>query len=222
MDTNFNPDKQHTLSKAVTISGTGLHTGVLVDMKLHPAHPGFGVQFQRVDLPGSAPIKADCDLVTDTSRGTTLQVDDAKVSTVEHILAALVGMGVDNVLIEINGPEIPIMDGSSQPFLELIEEAGVSEQEAAKAWYSLEENIYHYDEEKRVEMTAFPSTSYQITTLIDFNSPVLGTQHAGLKNMRDFKEEIAPCRTFCFLHELEMLLDNNLIKAATSTTLLSL
>ena len=212
MDTNFNPDKQHTLSKAVTISGTGLHTGVLVDMKLNPAHPGFGVQFQRVDLPGSAPIKADCDLVTDTSRGTTLQVDDAKVSTVEHILAALVGMGVDNVLIEINGPEIPIMDGSSQPFLELIEEAGVSEQEAAKAWYSLEENIYHYDEEKRVEMTAFPSTSYQITTLIDFNSPVLGTQHAGLKNMRDFKEEIAPCRTFCFLHELEMLLDNNLIK----------
>ena len=212
MDTNFNPDKQHTLSKAVTISGTGLHTGVLVDMKLSPAHPGFGVQFQRVDLPGSAPIKADCDLVTDTSRGTTLQVDDAKVSTVEHILAALVGMGVDNVLIEINGPEIPIMDGSSQPFLELIEEAGVSEQEAAKAWYSLEENIYHYDEEKRVEMTAFPSTSYQITTLIDFNSPVLGTQHAGLKNMRDFKDEIAPCRTFCFLHELEMLLDNNLIK----------
>ena len=212
MDTNFNPDKQHTLSKAVTISGTGLHTGVLVDMKLNPAHPGFGVQFQRVDLPGSAPIKADCDLVTDTSRGTTLQVDDAKVSTIEHILAALVGMGVDNVLIEINGPEIPIMDGSSQPFLELIEEAGVSEQEAAKAWYSLEENIYHYDDEKRVEMTAFPSTSYQITTLIDFNSPVLGTQHAGLKNMRDFKEEIAPCRTFCFLHELEMLLDNNLIK----------
>ncbi|HYK44339.1 MAG TPA: bifunctional UDP-3-O-[3-hydroxymyristoyl] N-acetylglucosamine deacetylase/3-hydroxyacyl-ACP dehydratase [Parafilimonas sp.] len=212
MDTNFNPDKQHTLSKAVTISGTGLHTGVLVDMRLNPAHPGFGVQFQRVDLPGSAPIKADCDLVTDTSRGTTLQVDDAKVSTVEHILAALVGMGVDNVLIEINGPEIPIMDGSSQPFLDLIEEAGVSEQEAAKAWYSLEENIYHYDEEKRVEMTAFPSTSYQITTLIDFNSPVLGTQHAGLKNMRDFKDEIAPCRTFCFLHELEMLLDNNLIK----------
>jgi len=212
MDNNFNPDKQHTLSKAVSISGTGLHTGVLVDMKLTPAHPGFGLQFQRSDLPGSAMIKADCDLVTDTSRGTSLQSGDVKISTVEHILAALTGMGVDNALIEINGPEIPIVDGSSQPFIELIEDAGVTEQEATKAWYSIEENIYYYDEEKRVEMTALPSTSYHITTLIDFNSPVLGTQHAGLKNMRDFKNEIAPCRTFCFLHELEMLLDNNLIK----------
>src|SRR6478735_5677835 len=212
MDVNFNPDKQHTLSKAVQISGTGLHTGVLVDMKLSPAHPGFGIQFKRTDVPDSSLIKADCDLVTDTSRGTTLQVGDVKVSTVEHILAALTGMGVDNSLIEINGPEIPIIDGSSQPFTELIEDAGVTEQEATKIWYSLEENIYYYDEEKRVEMTALPSTSYRLTTLIDFNSPVLGTQHAGLKNMRNFKTEIAPCRTFCFLHELEMLLDNNLIK----------
>jgi UDP-3-O-[3-hydroxymyristoyl] N-acetylglucosamine deacetylase/3-hydroxyacyl-[acyl-carrier-protein] dehydratase len=212
MDVNFNPDKQHTLQQAVSISGTGLHTGVLVDMNLSPANPGFGIQFKRTDLPDSFLIKADCDLVTDTSRGTTLQVGDAKVSTVEHLLAALAGMGVDNVLIEINGPEIPIVDGSSQPFVELIEEAGVTEQEAAKAWYSIEENIYYYDDEKRVEMTALPSTAYHITTLIDFNSPVLGTQHAGLKNMRDFKVEIAPCRTFCFLHELETLLDNNLIK----------
>ena len=212
MDNHFNPDKQHTLSKAAVISGTGLHTGVLVDMKLVPAHPGFGIQFHRIDLPGSSLIKADCDNVTDTSRGTTLQEGEAKASTVEHILAALVGMGIDNALIEINGPEIPIMDGSSQPFIELIEDAGITEQEATKAWYSLEENIYHYDEEKRVEMTALPSTNYQITTLIDFNSPVLGTQHAGLKNMKDFKTAIAPCRTFCFLHELEMLLDNNLIK----------
>lgn len=212
MDVNFNPDKQHTLSKAVSINGTGLHTGVLVDMKLNPANPGFGIQFQRTDISGSPLIKADCDLVTDTSRGTTLQIGEVKVSTVEHILAALTGMGIDNVLIEINGPEIPIIDGSSQPFTALIENAGITEQEAAKAWYSLEENIYYYDDEKRVEMTALPSTSYQITTLIDFNSPVLGTQHAGLKNIRDFKTEIAPCRTFCFLHELEALLDNNLIK----------
>jgi len=212
MDVNFNPDKQHTLLKAISISGTGLHTGVLVDMKLNPAHPGFGIQFKRTDLSDSPLIKADCDLVTDTSRGTTLQIGEAKVSTIEHLLAALTGMGVDNVLIEINGPEIPIVDGSSQPFTELIETAGVAEQEAAKAWYSIEENIYYYDEEKRVELTALPSASYGITTLIDFNSPVLGTQHAGLKNMRDFNTEIAPCRTFCFLHELEMLLDNNLIK----------
>lgn len=212
MDSNFNPDKQHTLNSSISISGTGLHTGVLVDMTLKPANPGFGIQFQRIDMPNQPIIKADCDLVTDTSRGTTLQVGDAKVSTVEHVLAALVGMGVDNVLIELNGPEIPIMDGSSMPFIELIEETGVLEQEAAKAWYSLDENIYHYDEEKRVEMVALPAMDYQITTLIDFNSPVLGTQHAGLKTIREFKSEIAPCRTFCFLHELEALLEHDLIK----------
>ena len=208
----FNPDKQHTLGKIASISGTGLHTGILVDMNMKPANPGFGLQFQRVDLPNKPIIKADCDLVTDTSRGTTLQVGDIKVSTVEHVLAALVGMGVDNCLIEINGPEIPIIDGSSEPFTDLIDKAGVVEQDAAKIWYSIDENIFFYDEEKRVEMVAMPAVDYQITTLIDFNSPVLGTQHAGLKSIKDFKTEIAPCRTFCFLHELEMLLDNELVK----------
>jgi len=212
MDQHFNPDKQHTLANSISISGTGLHTGVLVDMKLVPANPGFGIQFQRVDLPNTPIIKADCDLVTDTSRGTTLQVGDAKVSTVEHILAALVGSGVDNVLIEVNGPEIPIMDGSSAPFIELIESTGVLEQDAAKAWYSIDENIFHYDEAKRVEMVALPALDYQITTLIDFNSPVLGTQHAALTSIKDFNAEISPCRTFCFLHELEALLKHDLIK----------
>lgn len=212
MDKNFNPDKQHTIGKAVDISGTGLHTGINVDMVLRPANPGFGFQFQRSDLDGMPVIKADCDLVTDTSRGTTLEQGAVKVSTVEHILAALVGMGVDNCLIEINGPEIPIIDGSSEPFVKIIEEAGVIEQDAAKIWYTIDTNITLYDEVKRVEMTALPATSYQITTLIDFNSPVLGTQHAGLKSIKDFRNEIAPCRTFCFLHELEMLLDNNLVK----------
>ena len=212
MDANFNPDKQHTLAAIVSISGTGLHTGINVDMTLKPANPGFGFQFQRVDLPGMPIIKADCDLVTDTSRGTTLELGDAKVSTVEHILAALVGLGVDNCLIEVNGPEIPIIDGSSEPFVKIIESKGVIEQDAAKAWYSIDTNITYYDESKRVEITALPSLEYKITTLIDFNSPVLGTQHATLKSMKDFKSEIAPCRTFCFLHELEALLENNLIK----------
>ena len=212
MDQNFNPDKQHTINNSISISGTGLHTGVLVDMTLLPANPGFGFQFQRTDLPNQPIIKADCDLVTDTSRGTTLQMGDAKISTVEHILAALVGLGVDNVLIQVNGPEIPIIDGSSAPFIEKIEKAGVLEQDAAKAWYSIDENIFHYDDAKRVEMVALPALDYQITTLIDFNSPVLGTQHAALKTIKDFKSEIAPCRTFCFLHELEALLKNDLIK----------
>ena len=212
MNQTFNPDKQHTLTSEASISGTGLHTGIMVDMTLKPAAAGFGIQFQRVDMPGQPPIKADCDLVVDTSRGTTLQSGEAKVSTVEHILAALVGMGVDNVLIELNGPEIPIIDGSSKPFTDLIESTGVEEQDAEKIWYTIDENIHFIDEEKRVEMLAIPYKEYRINTLIDFNSPVLGTQHAQLKHMQDFKNEIAPCRTFCFLHELEMLLEHNLIK----------
>ena len=212
MATPFNPDKQHTIGKPVTISGTGLHTGILADLTLQPANPGFGLQFKRTDLADQPIIKADCDLVTDTSRGTTLESNGAKISTVEHVLAALVGMGIDNCLIEVTGPEIPIMDGSSAPFVELIEKAGIHEQDAAKTWYSIDENIFHYDEEKRVEMVLLPALDYQITTLIDFNSPVLGTQHAGLKTIKDFRTEIAPCRTFCFLHELEALLDNDLIK----------
>lgn len=212
MREKFNPDKQHTLSCSISISGTGLHTGILVDMVLNPANPGFGIQFKRIDLPEQPVIKADCDLVTDTSRGTTLENNGAKISTVEHILAALVGMGVDNCLIEIDGPEIPIIDGSSQPFVEIIDAAGVQEQEAAKHWYTIDTNISYYHENKRVEMVAMPAVDYKITTLIDFNSSVLGTQHAGLKDIGDFKTEIAPCRTFCFLHELEELLANNLIK----------
>ncbi|MEO7444317.1 MAG: UDP-3-O-acyl-N-acetylglucosamine deacetylase [Ferruginibacter sp.] len=212
MDKNFNPDKQHTLSSSIKISGTGLHTGIRVDMCLKPANPGYGFHFQRTDLAGTPPIKADCDLVTDTSRGTTLEQGEVKISTVEHVLAALVGTGVDNCLIEINGPEIPIIDGSSHPFVDIINKTGVVEQDAAKAWYTIDTNITFYDEKKRVEMTALPATNYEITTLIDFNSPVLGTQHASLKNMKQFAAEIAPCRTFCFLHELETLIDNNLIK----------
>ncbi len=212
MDKNFNPDKQHTLAQRITISGTGLHTGIQADMTLNPADPGFGFKFQRTDLPEKPVINADCDLVTDTSRGTTLQKGEIKVSTIEHILAALVGTGIDNCLIELNGPEIPIIDGSSAPFVKIIEETGVVEQGADKVWYSLDTSLSYYDEGKKVEMTAIPSEGYKITTLIDFNSPVLGSQHAALRDMKDFGTEIAPCRTFCFLHELEMLIDNNLIK----------
>src|SRR5258706_11026698 len=142
----FNPDKQHTLKSAVSISGTGLHTGVMAELTFRPAGPGFGLQFQRVDLPDQPIIKADCDLVTDVSRGTTLEANGAKVNTREHVLAALVGMGVDNCLIQVNGPEVPIMDGSSEPFVDLIEDAGVLEQDADKIWYTIDENISHYDE----------------------------------------------------------------------------
>lgn len=212
MDITFNENKQHTLASAVTISGTGLHTGVLANMTLTPAAVNFGFYFKRTDLEGSAPIKADCDLVTDTSRGTTIEKGEIKISTIEHVLAALVGKGIDNCLIEVSGPEIPIMDGSSMPFTEMITQAGVQEQEAEKIWYSLDEPISFYDEVKNAEFTAVPANEYRVTALIDFNSPVLGTQHADLKHINEFNKEIAPCRTFCFLHELEALLEHNLVK----------
>ncbi len=203
---------QQTLKGTVTLSGVGLHTGREVIMTLKPANPGYGIRFQRIDLPEKPIVKADADLVTDTSRGTTLEYNGARVSTIEHLLAALVGMSVDNVLIELNGPEVPIMDGSAKEFIEAIDSVGVQEQEAKRIVYAIDQNIHYFDPVKNVEMLAVPSSEYQITTLIDFNSPVLGTQHATLKHISEFRDEIAPCRTFCFLHELEYLLDNNLIK----------
>lgn len=203
---------QQTLKGSVRLSGVGLHTGKEVEMVLNPAIPGYGIRFQRTDLPEKPIVKADADYVVDTSRGTTIEHNGARVSTIEHTLSALVGMGIDNVLIELNGPEVPIMDGSAKEIIEAIESVGIQEQEAKRIVYSIDQNIHYYDPVKNVDMLVVPSSNYQITTLIDFNSPVLGTQHATLKDISEFKTEIAPCRTFCFLHELEYLLDNNLIK----------
>ncbi|MDR3678479.1 MAG: bifunctional UDP-3-O-[3-hydroxymyristoyl] N-acetylglucosamine deacetylase/3-hydroxyacyl-ACP dehydratase [Flavipsychrobacter sp.] len=206
------PQNQQTIKGPVTLHGVGLHTGQQVNMTLKPAIPGYGIRFQRIDLPEKPIVKADVDFVVDTSRGTTIEYNGARVSTIEHTLAALVGMDIDNVLIELDGPEVPILDGSAREIIEAIESVGVQELEAKRIVYAIDSNIHYYDPTKNVDMLAVPSTDYQITTLIDFNSPVLGTQHATLKHMSEFKEEIGPCRTFCFLHELEYLLDNNLIK----------
>lgn len=203
---------QQTLKGPVTLQGVGLHTGQKVTMTMKPANPGYGIRFQRVDLPDRPVVKADVDFVVDTSRGTTIEYNGARVSTLEHTLAALVGLGVDNSLIELDGPEVPILDGSSRQFIEAIESVGILEQEAKRIVYSIDSNIHYYDPVKNVDMLAVPSTEYMITTLIDFNSPVLGTQHASMKHLSEFRNEIGPCRTFCFLHELEYLLDNNLIK----------
>ena len=203
---------QHTLKSEINISGAGIHTGQAVSMNLKPAAPNYGIYFQRVDLPEKPLIKADVDNVVETNRSTTLGIKDARVSTIEHLMAALVGMGVDNVLIEINGEEVPILDGSSQPFVDAIKNAGLEKQSEPKIYYSIQENIVFVDEEKQVEMVALPYNGYRINTLIDFNSPILGTQHAGLSKMKDFGENIASSRTFCFFHELELLLAHNLIK----------
>ncbi len=203
---------QQTLSSEVVIDGVGLHTGEKVTLTMKPANPGFGIRFQRMDLPGEPIVKADVDYVVDTARGTTLEHNGARIHTVEHVLAALAGMGVDNVMLQLNGSEIPILDGSAAGFIEAIDQAGIQTQDAKKIYYAIDTNIHYYDPVKNVDMLAIPSNAYQITTMIDFNSPVLGTQHAVLKNIANFKKEIANSRTFCFLHELEFLLENNLIK----------
>jgi len=203
---------QHTIASEVSMSGVGIHSGQTVDIRLKPAEPNTGIVFKRIDLPNSPSVKADVDNVIETNRSTTIEANGARVGTIEHLMAALVGNSVDNVVVEINAEEVPILDGSSEPFIALLQQAGVQKQEAPKVYYTLQHNITFVDEDKKVEMVALPFDSYRINTLIDFNSPVLGTQHAALKNLADFNSEIAPCRTFCFFHELEYLLDNNLIK----------
>jgi UDP-3-O-[3-hydroxymyristoyl] N-acetylglucosamine deacetylase / 3-hydroxyacyl-[acyl-carrier-protein] dehydratase len=209
---NSFPDFQHTVASEARISGVGIHTGQTVEMTLKPAEPNTGIIFKRVDLPNAPTVKADVDNVVDTTRSTTIEANGARVSTIEHLMAALVGNMVDNVCIEINGAEVPILDGSSQPFVQIIRQAGVKKQDAPKIYYTLQHNISFTDDQKKVEMVALPYHEFRINTLIDFNSPVLGTQHASIKHISDFDEQIAPCRTFCFFHELEYLLDNNLIK----------
>ena len=205
-------DFQHTLASEIKIGGVGIHTGQNVEMKLKPSEPNTGIVFKRIDLSGSPSVKADVDNVQDTTRSTTIEANGAKVGTIEHLLAALFGNQVDNVLIEINGAEVPILDGSAEPFIEAIQKAGRKKQDAPKIYYTLQHNITFSDNHKKVEMVALPYDDFRINTLIDFNSPVLGTQHASLKNISDFNEEIAPCRTFSFFHELEYLIDHNLIK----------
>jgi UDP-3-O-[3-hydroxymyristoyl] N-acetylglucosamine deacetylase/3-hydroxyacyl-[acyl-carrier-protein] dehydratase len=203
---------QHTIKEPLTISGAGIHTGQSVTIVLKPAEPNTGINFQRIDLPGKPLVKADVDNVIETNRSTTIEHNGARIGTIEHLMASLVGMQIDNILIEIDGEEVPILDGSSQLFIEALEKTGTSRQDAKKVYYSIDHNITFTDEEKKVEMVALPYNSYRINTLIDFNSPVLGTQHAALKNIADFNSEIASSRTFCFFHELEFLISNNLIK----------
>ncbi len=205
-------EKQRTLADSIKLSGVGLHTGELVNIEIVPASDNHGYKFQRVDLEGEPIIPADCDLVVATDRGTTLEKNGARVYTTEHILAALYGCQVDNALIKIDGPEIPIMDGSSQLFVDAIEKAGYAEQEKERVYLELDENIKWEDLDKGIEFLAIPDSEYRITVMVDYKSPVLGTQHASMFNIGDFKKDIAACRTFVFLRELEFLAKNNLIK----------
>lgn len=205
-------DKQRTIQKAVSVSGKGLHTGAPVTLTFNPAPENHWLKFQRVDVDGQPIIDADADLVVDTSRGTTLEKDGVRVHTTEHVLAALVGLGIDNCLIQVTGPEMPIMDGSSLEFIKVLETAGIVEQEAERDYFVLEENIAYEDPIKNVEMLAVPQDEFRVTVMVDYGSEVLGTQHASMYKIDEFKKEIAPCRTFVFLRELEALLAHNLIK----------
>lgn len=204
--------KQRTIAKEVTLSGVGLHTGENVTMKFLPAPENHGYAFKRVDLEGSPIIEADANYVVNTQRGTNLEKRGVKIQTSEHVLAALVGLEIDNVLIELDSPEPPIMDGSSKFFVEALEKAGLVEQKAERDVYVVKEVISFKDEATGSEITIIPSDEYQVTTMVDFGTKVLGTQNATLEHLSNFKTEIASARTFSFLHELEMLLENGLIK----------
>lgn len=205
-------EMQRTLKSAVKVTGVGLHTGEKVNLEICPAPENHGYKFQRIDLEGEPIIKADADLVVATDRGTTLEQNGARVYTTEHILAALYGCQVDNALIKLDGPEVPIMDGSSWLFVEAIEKAGYEDQSAERIYFELTENIPWEDTDKGIEFLAVPDDHYRITVMVDYKSPVLGTQHASMYNIGEFKNEISKCRTFVFLRELEFLAKNNLIK----------
>ena len=204
--------KQKTIQSEITLTGVGLHTGKEVTMTLKPAPVNNGFTFVRVDLEGCPVIEADANYVVNTQRGTNLEKLGVKIQTSEHVLAACIGCDLDNVIIELNESEPPIMDGSSKYFVEAIEKAGIVEQEAERYYYVVKEVISYVDENTGSEIIVMPSDEYQVTTMVDFGTKVLGTQNATLKHMSEFKAEIADARTFSFLHELETLLDHGLIK----------
>ena len=204
--------KQKTIKSEISLTGVGLHTGREVKMTFKPAPANNGFTFVRVDLEGSPIIEADANYVVNTQRGTNLEKLGVKIQTSEHVLAAFVGCDVDNVIIELNESEPPIMDGSSKYFVEAIEKAGIKELEAERNYYVVKEVISYLDEESGSEIMLMPADDYQVTTMVDFGTKVLGTQNATLKKLSDFKSEIANARTFSFLHELETLLDEGLIK----------
>lgn len=205
-------DKQRTIQRAVSVSGVGLHTGKPVTLTFQPAPENHWFKFQRTDIEGHPIIEADADLVVDTARGTTLEKNGVRVYTTEHVLAALVGLGIDNCLIQVTGPEMPIMDGSSSVFIQKLEEAGIVEQETEREYFELTENLTYEDKVKNVEMLAVPQDDFRVTVMVDYGSEVLGTQHASMYHLEDFKKEISPCRTFVFLRELEALHQHDLIK----------
>lgn len=208
-------DKQRTIAEAISFSGKGLHTGELVTMKVCPAEADRGIVFRRVDLKGAPEVAALAHNVCDTSRGTTIKDGKAKVSTIEHILSALWTMGVDNALIEIDAPETPIMDGSAREYAAEIERVGTVEQDAERKWFVVEEEFLFEIPKKGVRVVITPAEEYSVNVTVDYNSTVVGVQQHHYDASVNYREDIAPCRTFVFLHEIELLLKLGLIKGGS-------
>ncbi|MBS4029469.1 MAG: bifunctional UDP-3-O-[3-hydroxymyristoyl] N-acetylglucosamine deacetylase/3-hydroxyacyl-ACP dehydratase [Ignavibacteriales bacterium] len=205
--------QQQTIKNPITLTGVGLHTGVDCTMRFLPAPENFGIRFRRIDLATQPEIPAIVDYVVEVTRGTTLALNGVKVHTVEHILAALVGLQVDNIIIELDNIEPPICDGSAKPFVEALLQAGIEKQSAPKDYLIIDQTIRYVDEKKGVDIVALPTDDYRVTVMIDYNSAVLGSQHSGLFDLhKEFISEFAPARTFCFLHEVEALHDQGLIR----------
>jgi UDP-3-O-[3-hydroxymyristoyl] N-acetylglucosamine deacetylase/3-hydroxyacyl-[acyl-carrier-protein] dehydratase len=203
---------QTTIKSSVSLDGVGIHTGKDVKLTFNPAEADTGYVFKRVDLEGNPMIEALSKYVVNTQRGTTLEKKGIKLKTIEHVLAALVGLEIDNVLIEINAEEPPIMDGSSKFFIDALQKAEIEELNSHRKEYIIKDTVTYKDEESGSEITVIPSDTYQVTTMVDYETKVLGTQNATLSKLSDFKKDFSNARTFSFLHEIEMLLENNLIK----------
>jgi UDP-3-O-[3-hydroxymyristoyl] N-acetylglucosamine deacetylase/3-hydroxyacyl-[acyl-carrier-protein] dehydratase len=208
---------QHTIKQKASVSGIGLHTGIVSHMSFLPANPNHGIKFQRMDIDGQPIVDADVDNVVDLSRGTSIEQNGARINTIEHTLAALVALEIDNILIQIDGPEPPIMDGSSKQFMDALMEVGLEEQNAQRNFFEVSESVFYEDKERNVEIVALPLDDYRVTVMVDYNSPVLGSQHASLNKISDFYKQISDARTFCFLHEIEELYKHNLIKGGDIT-----
>lgn len=208
----FMAEKQKTLESAVTLKGKGLHTGVEVQLIINPAPEDYGYKFVRTDLEDSPVIPALAEYVIDTSRGTVISNKDARVSTIEHLLSALYSLGIDNAMLEVDGPEVPIMNGSAQPFVDAILKAGIKEQNVDRYYYEIKEKTIYRNDDKGIEIIAYPDTSLSFDVKIGYDSPFLKNQFASINQLENFVTEIAPCRTFCFFREIEMLAKANLIK----------
>lgn len=207
--------KQKTISRPLSLKGIGLHTGKEVELCFKPAPINFGYKFQRTDIEDKPIIEASIENVVESSRSTVLSKNGVKVGTIEHILSALAGLEVDNVLIEVSGEEIPILDGSSKLFVNAILESGITEQNAEKNYFEIKENIHYSDKKNNIEILGFPDDGYSLSVMVDYNSSVLGSQFASLENFADYKREISVCKTFVFFRDLELLRDNNLIKGGS-------